>query len=225
MLKIPFYKNTADNTHCFQAVLKSIFKFYFPKKNYSFAFLDRISAHKKDKWTWISAAFIFLVKKGFKIIHIENFDYKKFALLGKAYLQKFWTDEVYQTQKKFSDIKNEQKLAKLLVKNKNIKLIKRSATLKNIKHFYKNKYILSCAINPYVLKKQKGFASHLIIITNLTKNRITFHDPGLPPQKHRTVPLKLFFRALRYPTKRDANLTAIKLIKTKIKKPIEISRE
>lgn len=215
MFHIPFYKNTKDDTHCFQAVLKSILKFYFPEKNYSFAFLDKISAHKKDKWTWISSTFIFLAEQGFKIIHIENFDYKKFALSGELYLQKFWTDEVYQTQKEFSDIKNEQRLAKLLIKEKKITLAKRPATLKDIKYFYKNKYIVSCAINPYVLKKQKGYASHAIIITNLAKDKITFHDPGLPPRKHRTASLKLFFRALCYPTKRDANLTAIKLIENK----------
>ena len=65
MLKIPFYKNTKDSLHCFQACLRSVLKFYFPKKDYSFEYLDRITVHKKGKGTWVSAALLFLAKKWF----------------------------------------------------------------------------------------------------------------------------------------------------------------
>jgi len=214
MLKIPFYKNTKDGLHCFQACLKSILKFYFPKENYSFKYLDKVTAHKKGKGTWVSAALIFLAKKGFDIINIEIFDYKKFAKLGEKYLENLWTDEVFQEQKRFSNFKNEQKLAKKLVSKKKIELKTRPATLQDIKLFFKKKYILLCTINPQVLKKQKGYYSHLVLITDIKKDFIVFHDPGPPPLKNKKVSTKLFMKAMNYPSNRSASLIAVKFSKT-----------
>lgn len=211
MIKIPFYENSKDDTHCFQACLKSILKFYFPKKNYSFKYLDRATAHKKNKWTWNSAVFLFLEKFGFEIINIEDFDYAKFARLGEQYLKRIWIDEVFQTQKKFSDLKNEQKLAKKLIKNKKIKLLKRPATISDIKKLFIKNYIILVNINPFILNKKKGYSSHIVIITDMNKSKITFHDSGLPPQKNRKAPIKLFLKAMEYPYKEDASIIALRL--------------
>lgn len=215
MLKIPFYRNTKDNLHCLQACLKSVLKFYFPKNDYSFKYLDRVTAHKKGKGTWLSAALLFLAQKGFDIINIEIFDYKKFARLGEKYLKRLWTDEIFQTQKRFSDFKNEQRLAKILIKDKRIKLEKRSATLRDIRYFFRKKYILLCTINPYVLEGKKGYYSHLVVVTDVKKDTITFHDPGPLPLKNRKVSLKLFMKSMRYPSRRSASLIAVKLIDAK----------
>jgi len=215
MLKIPFYKNSKDNLHCVQACLKSVLKYYFPKKDYSFRYLDRVTAHKKDKGTWLSAALLFLAQKGFEVIKIEIFDYKKFARLGEKYLERLWTDEVYQEQKRFSDFKKEQKLAKLLVKDKRVKLEKRPATLKDIRLLFKKNYILLCTINPCVLRKEKGYYSHLVVVTDVGKHIITFHDPGPLAFKNKTVSLRLFMKSMRYPSKRSSSLLAVKLKNTK----------
>jgi len=210
MLTIPFYPNTKDDTHCVQACLKSILKFYFPKKDYSFAYLDKVSAHKKSKGTWHSAFFLFLVKNGFEVINIEDFDYKKFSKYGENFLKKNWPEEMFLTQKKFSDLKNEQKLAGKLVQNKKVILKMKPAMLHDIRLLFKKGYILLSVVNPYVLEKTKGYISHLVVITGLSKKTITFHDPGLPPLKNRKTSLKLFLRAMRYPSKESANLIAVK---------------
>ena len=211
MLKIPFYQNTKDNTHCVQAALKSVLKFHFPKKHYSFTYLDRVTAHKKGLWTWNSALLIFLARMGFQVINIENFNYKKFAQAGEKYLQKTWSKEVFETQKKFSDFQNEQRLARKLTFSKNIHMKQRPTTLRDLFVLFKKQYTILCGINPYVLDRQKGYAGHIVILITINKNSVTFHDPGLPPQKNRKVSLRLFFRAMGYPTKDSAALTAIKL--------------
>lgn len=215
MLKIPFYKNTKDGLHCFQACLKSVLKFYFPKENYSFKYLDKVTFHKKGKGTWVSSALIFLAKKGFDVINIEIFDYRKFAKLGEKYLETLWTDEVFQEQKRFSNFKNEQKLAKSLVLNKKIQLETRPATFKDIKLLFEEGYILLCTINPYILKGKKGYYSHLVLITDIKKDFIVFHDPGPPSFKNKKISTKLFTKAMNYPSKRSASLIAVKfLLKT-----------
>lgn len=211
MLRIPFYPNTKDNTHCVQAALRSVLKFYFPKKNYSFTYLDRVTAHKKGLWTWNSAPLLFLARRGFQVINIENFNYKRFAQTGEQYLKKTWSKEVFETQKKFSDFQNEQRLARKLVSNKNIQLEQRPATLRDLSTLFEKKYIILCGINPYVLDRQKGYAGHIVVLVDIDKSSATFHDPGLPPQKRRKAPLRRFFRAMGYPTKRSAALIAVKL--------------
>lgn len=211
MLQIPFYPNTKDDTHCVQAVLKSILKFYFPKKNYSFAYLDQVTAHKRGMWTWNSALLVFLEKLGFQVINIENFNYKKFAQAGKKHLQRIWSKEIFETQEKFSDFPNEQRLAGKLVSNRNILLKQKPATLHDFLKLFKEEYIILCGINPYVLDRQKGYAGHIVIITDIDKYSVTFHDPGLPPQKNRKASLRLFFRAMGYPTKSFVALIAVKL--------------
>ena len=44
MKKIPFYPNP-DNTHCFQAVIKMILKYYFPKEEYSWKELEKLTGN------------------------------------------------------------------------------------------------------------------------------------------------------------------------------------
>lgn len=210
MLQIPFYSNTKDDLHCVQASLKSALKFYFPKRNWSFLYLDRVTKHKKGKFTWNSAMLIFLARLGFEVIDIEDFDYRRFGEAGEKFLQHTWPKQVFALQKRYSDLRVEQQLAKKLVKTKGVNLGMRPATLKDVKKFFSDGYLIFCSINPYVLKHQKGYTSHMVLLTDVQKNRVVFHDPGLPPVKNRTVPPKLFFRAMCYPTKAYANLIAIK---------------
>jgi len=211
-MTIPFYNNTKDDTHCVQACLKSVLKFYFPQKDYSFNYLDKVTAHKKGKWTWNSAFLLFLANKDFEVINIEDFNYKKFSKYGESFLKKNWTEEMFLVQKKFSDLKNEQKLAGKLVQNKKVILKMKPAMLHDIRLLFKKGYILLSVVNPYVLERRKGYASHLVVIISLGEKTITFHDPGLPPLKNRKTSLKLFLKAMRYPSKESANLIAVKKI-------------
>ena len=75
-LKIPFYANLKDDNHCLQACFKMVLKYYFPKRNYSFKELDKVSQHISGKWTWQGAFLLVLYKMGFEIVNIDAFDLK-----------------------------------------------------------------------------------------------------------------------------------------------------
>ncbi len=207
---IPFYKNLKDNNHCAQACLKSVLKFYFPHKNYSFKEIDKATAHKKGRWTWNSVILLFLVKQDFEVINIENCDYKTFAKRGEKFLKEGWTKEVYETQRRYSDFAQEQKLAKILLTNKQIKLEERYAKFSDIRKLFKEGYLMIIPINPYVLSGQKGYVSHTVVVQKLLKKTIIFHDPGLPPRPNRKTTLKKFYRAMAYPHKYNANIIAVR---------------
>lgn len=157
---------------------------------------------------------LFLASRNFSVIDISEFSYKKFAKEGENYLRSLWTDEVFQTQKKYSNLKKEAQFAGELIRKqgKNLKTLERPATLQDIRNLFKKGYIIMCPINPYVLRNERGYASHLVLITNLRNNAVTYHDPGLPPKKNQTARLRVFLKAMGYPAKDSASLMAVKLL-------------
>ena len=155
---------------------------------------------------------LFLARLGFEVVDIGSLDYRKFARDGERYLRSVWPADVFEIQKRFADFKNEQRLVRLLLRQKGARLIDRSATPADLRVFSRRGFIVLCGgVNPYVLDRKKGYASHMVLITDLDEGTVTFHDPGLPPRKNRKVPLKLFLRAWRYPTRNDASLIAVRL--------------
>lgn len=196
-----------------QAVLRSLLKYHFPNKNFTFAYLDKATAHKKGKFTWDNAMLLFLSSLGFEIRYIVDFDYAAFARRGEKYLQGYWTDEVYQVQKRYSDFKSEQKFASRAIKNKNIFYEKRGAGLSDLRILFQKGYFLMVPINALVVEGEEGYASHIVLVTHITKNIVTYHDPGLPPHANRKVSIKRFLRAMRYPSKESASLIAVRMKK------------
>ena len=198
-----FYKNLRDNNHCFQASFKMVLSKYYPKKNFSYEEVDRIVGFDKNPYVWDSRGLMWLAKKGFEILRISEFDYKTFSEKGTDYLKGYWSKEAYDYQTSISDIKSEQKKAKKSLVH--IKNINRDATIKDVEKLFKQKYTLIVAINPNILDKKKGYGNHSVVIVDILKNHIIFHDPGLPPEPNRKVTKNLFKKALN-------EITAIKKI-------------
>ena len=209
---IPFYKNLKSDKHCFQACLKMILKFCFPRKNYSFSFLDKISKHRRGKWTWQGASLLYLASIGFEVVNIENLNYKLFAKEGEKYLRHIWDQLTFNIQKRFSDLNSEQKIAKLLVASSSVKLLNKQASVKDVRHYFKRGYLVMVSVNPFALLRRAGYASHSVLVKDINTQYITFHDPGLPPLKNRKISLRLFEKAMTPPLKNDTNVMAVKLL-------------
>ena len=64
---VQFFSNTSDGTHCFQAALKMILKYFLPNEEYPFGLLDEKTAKVNGLWTWLMAGLLWLKEKGFKI--------------------------------------------------------------------------------------------------------------------------------------------------------------
>jgi len=212
MLPIPFYPNTKDNSHCVQACLKMALKYYFPERNYGFAMLDKATNHKNNQWTWDTITMLFLASLNFQVQYYASFNNKKFAEQGEKYLKAIWSSEVFKEQKKHSNFKQEQNLIKKELKNSKITSYDRPATMTDVKRLFTKHYTIFAAINPYILDREKGYSSHLVVITAINSKTITFHDPGIPPIKNRIATLTAFKKGLCYPDKESATIIAFKPI-------------
>ena len=112
--KIPFFESP-DDSHCFQACFKMALSYWLPNKKFSMEKLDRISNHIDKKWTWQGSTILYLAKKGFKLINIENLDYEQFSKKGEEYLKIIWSQETFKIQKKYSDLASQKNFSQYLV--------------------------------------------------------------------------------------------------------------
>lgn len=206
--QVEFFSNTPDDTHCFQAALKMVLKYFYPEEDYSWEDLDKKTAKVGSLWTWPMAGILWLKEKGMDIKVIEPFDYKKFVEVGGLYLIDEYGEEVGNEQIKHSDIEQERKLAKKYIKK--IEIEKRIPELTEIKDYLEAGYLVGCNVNAKKLNNKDGYVGHFIIVKGFNDNNLILHDPGLPPLENRKVDFETFEKAWAYPNEKSKNIMAIK---------------
>lgn len=207
-LEIPFFPNTSDNTHCFQAGVKMILKYFKPESNFSWPKLDRLTAKKKGLWTWPIAAMIWFSKNGFEVKDIEVFDYEKFAKQGEKYLIEFYGPEVARVQVKHSFLPQETKLASKL--SDSVVVENRLPEIRDIKSLLDDGFAVFANVNSQKLVKKPGYSGHFVVIKGYNKTKLIVHDPGLPGRPNLEVEEKLFTKAWAFPNSKAKNLTAVR---------------
>lgn len=206
--KVPFYGNTYDDTHCFQAALKMILGYYFPDEEYTWKELENISAKVEGLWTWPTAGLLYLQQKGLTIKIIEIFDSPRFVDEGEKYLLEFFGDDVGKEQIKYSDIPQERKLIKEALKLLDIE--KRLPSVDDLIKLLNTGNILICNVNSKALNDQVGYVGHFVVLYDYQDGQFILHDPGLPPREARKVTADQFLKAWAYPDDNAKSVTAIK---------------
>ena len=205
---VPLYENTIDNTHCFQACLKMILKYFFPEKDYNWRYLDKISAKVPGKWTWSMAALIWLTKQNMEIKNIEVFDYKKFIDKKEDYLFEFYGKEVAEQQIINSLISQEIEFSREFIKK--IKTEVRLPNIDEIKILLDDGFLIGCNVNSCALNNKEGYAGHFVIVKGYDSDGFFINDPGLPGVENRKVSFGTFEKAWAYPGVNARNIMALK---------------
>jgi len=204
-LNVPFYPNTADDTHCFQATLRMVMKYYWPEKEFTWEELDEATAKIEGMATWPFAGNIWLAENGMEVRVIQLFDNQRFVDDGVEYIKEFAGEQVAKWQDSHSDIAQERELAKESI----IKIPQetRIPTIEDIQHYLDDGWIPTCNVNSWVLDGEEGYAGHKIAIIGYTKEGLYLHNPGLPPRENQFVTYENFEKAWAYPTEDIKNLT------------------
>jgi hypothetical protein len=206
---VPFFSNTPDDTHCYQACIKMIAATFWPGEEYSWEELDRITAKKEGLWTWPMAGKIWLTSKGAEVKVVEEFDYQRFADEGGQYLIDEYGQEVGEAQIAHSDIPQEQKLAAQFVKETEIEF--RVPDVEEIKRFLDDGYLVLCNVNSNALNERAGYTGHFVVIYDADEDGFYLQDPGLPPSPQRYVKQEIFEKAWSYPNQKARNISAVRL--------------
>lgn len=205
---VPFFGNTADKTHCYQASLKMIIKHFQPRRDLSWEELEKITAKVEGLWTWTSAGELWLADNGYDIRLVTTFDYARFSDEGESYLVERYGKEVAQKQVEKSDLAQERPLA--LEHSRKIQTDKRIPDLSDIKRHLRDGYLVLCNVNSRALNGKPGFAGHFVVVIGHAGDYLIVHDPGLPPQERRIVPNDLFTTAWAFSGEHVKGFTAIK---------------
>jgi len=209
-IKVPFFSNTPDNTHCFQACVKMVLKYFYPKEDYSVEELDKISHKIEGKWTWPNATMVWLQAKGMEVVDVEQFDNPRFVAEGESYLIAEYGEEVARVQIENSDIEKERIIAKELLDKVKVKMTE--PKLEDIQKYLNNGYLVIVNVNSEVLGGGEGYAGHFLVVKGFNNTSLIVHDPGLPGVKNRVVDKELFEKAWAYPNSRAKNIIAIRKV-------------
>ena len=207
---VPFYSNTSDDTHCVQASLRMLLKYFEPEKDFTWEELETITAKVEGMSTWKSAMWIWLKEHDYDLHIIESFDARRFIAEGNAYLIDEFGEETATWQIKMSDIPQERRLYKELLEK--VPLDNREPLVKDIKTYIDNGYLVCASINSRKLAHQDGYVGHSVVVTGYDDTTITLNNPGLPAAEGQVVSEEAFNAAWASPNVKAKEMFAVRLV-------------
>lgn len=213
---VPFFGNTSDNTHCFQASLKMALAYFEPDLVCSWLELDAWTGKLPEMWTWPMQGVLWLHSRGYEVLVIETFDYALFAEKGQEYLVEEFGVEVALAQKEHSDIPREQSCARPFIER--ISPEKRVPSLEDVCQYLDQGFLQILNVNAEALDERSGYSGHSVLVIGYDERGLILHDPGLPPQPSRHVSYDVFTKAWAYPTNTAQNIVALRLLKSHLVK-------
>lgn len=206
---VPFFANTEGGTHCFQACLKMVLKYFEPTREFSWDELDIISAKHPGKWTWSMAGLLWLQDNGYDVTNIENFEYDEFSKAPVPYMTKMWGNEVAESAVIHTVISDEVEIAKQF--DARVDTVYRVPSIKDIREQLEEGKLIICNVNSNILYGQTGWTGHFVVIVGYDEKSLIVHDPGRAPgQANRELSYQQFEKAWAYPDENGKNLMAIR---------------
>jgi hypothetical protein len=205
---VPFYANTRDDTHCFQAALRMVLKYFLPDRDFSWEELDAITAKKIGLSTWPMAGLCWLVAQGFEVLSMQQFDYRQFITDKEDYIRQVYGLEVARQQTMHSDIADEIRWAEKFLTH--VTSEKRIPEVKDILHYLDKQYLVIANVNAKAFTNREGYVGHFVVIKGYTNDAFIIHDPGLLPREAVTVSFEQFIKGWESPIAIMKNLIAIK---------------
>ncbi len=205
---LPFYENTKDDTHCYQAVLRMALKHFEPEVDWTLSALDLLSAKRPGKYTWATASVIALLKKGYDVKGASLFDSERFVELGEKYLIEFYGVDDGNVQIQNCNVAQEIRLTRQL--NRLVPPEVREPDLQEVQKLLDDGYVVITNVNSRALNGLDGYVGHFVVVLKVGDDGVEVHDPGLPPQANRVVPKDVFDTAWAGRNKRSRNTLAVR---------------
>lgn len=182
-LEIPFY--SGHKFYCAQACIKMALKYFYPHQEFTYKELAQKSVkHKKFGTFSVGLA---------KALAESGLDVSFFTSSLKQNNQKQSSIEYYKKYKNFLRIAdklidNSIKCG-VIVEEKNFKL-------EEIIEFFTREYIMIPLLNWKVIKGEKGFQGHFVVISGMDSENIYVHNPGPNhPEPFMQLEKKVFYNA------------------------------
>jgi hypothetical protein len=194
MIKIPFFPNDKTDLHCMHACMQMILKYYYPDKKFSISRLNKLlKIGNKKMYGFPEMEVVVLSDLGINAKYYSSSDDRKWYNKGKEYLLEKYQKEVAEDIWKMTNFKIQKPFFVKALKEK--RFIHKKLSFEDLEAFFKKGYLVSPTININALENKKGYAGHAVLITDIDKKFITFHDPGLLPMPDSKIKKKYFIKA------------------------------
>lgn len=210
---IPFFENTPDDTHCFQASLKMVMGHFLPERDFTWEELEAITAKVERLWTWPLAGLVWLAQNGFDVKNIEVFDYDRFIEVGAQYMFERHGEEVARAQIENSDIDQEVELAKTFIDV--VDTTFEIPAVETITDFLRGDWLVIVNVNSRALSGKSGYSGHYVVVKGFDDDTLILNNPGLPGIENQEVPFDVFENAWAYSGDKSKNVMAIRLQETR----------
>jgi len=177
-LEVPFYANP-DGTHCFQACLRMVLKYFCLSDHYTWGELDELSGKRPGKWTWPLYAIGRLHLLGFEAAIVEDFDYLQFIAEPNKYILHRFGVQAGTEQIENSDIPYEVGIARKFCKLAGKPKI---PTLADLREFLHSGFLPICCLNLPALYGESGYLGHFVVPVKIDDEFVIFRDPGIQTQ-------------------------------------------
>lgn len=192
----PFVPNSADDTHCVNAVFRMVFQYFFDQ-DFSWAEIDKLSHAVAGKGTWTFPISTELARRGLDVTNIEPTDYRRLFAEGESYLREVYGEKTAQYYLERSNIASVIPLIPEFLELVHHKT--RKATEEEIRTFLADGCLVGAEVNSALLNDYAGFNLHFVLLYDAEGDDILLHDPGLPAMASRRVSGSLFHEAFCYP--------------------------
>lgn len=194
MFKIPFFSNDRTDLHCMQACMQMILKYYYPDKKFSIFKINKLlKIGNKKMYGFPEMEVVVLSDLGINAKYYSSSDDRKWYDKGKEYLLDKYSREVAEDIWKMTNFKIQKHFFIKALKEK--RFIHKKLSFKDLEAFFRKGYLVSPIININALENKKGYAGHAVLITNIDKDSLIFHDPGLPPAPDSKIKKRDFIKA------------------------------
>lgn len=210
MKSVPFYGNTDDGLHCFQACFRMVLEYFLPDQNFSWEELDKMSAKLPGMATWPQRMLLNLHRMGFDVLMVESFDAEAFIAEGGEYLKRRSGERVAEWQISHSDLPQERQFYRDLLALDCIQ--RRIPTLEDAKTYLDKGYLIICVVNSCRLWGKEGYVGHAVLVYDIDQKYVTIHDPGgdeVEAKPGRRVTRAKFEPAWADPSDQNKDLIAI----------------
>jgi hypothetical protein len=172
--QVPFIENPDDR--CVPAVIGMVLAYFIPDKVFSMSELEELCGYKRAEGTWKALSMLNMVKLGFKVYWIEDFDHDEFARNPKDYLKNILDSNSYEWQVQHSNLELEASRIKQYQAG-GLPLETRQATNDDIRNFIDDGWLVHLEVNARVLSDRDGYEGHSILVIGYDDTGLTIHNP------------------------------------------------
>ncbi len=189
MLDIPYVQQ--DKNACALACYTMTAKYFFPEVTYKQ--VGEISNWKKGYVVWPFRFWLWMAEKGIKIRDYDLIDYEAWSEKGAQGLKESVSQKEYQWLKKNSTDLDEigNNIANLF-KQKNFTYKRKKPQFSHLENGFNKHSVCEVVLDSRTLNNQKGFSLHRVVVTDIGKDYVKFHDPKPEAGPHRKETKDLF---------------------------------